>query len=140
MYVRRCLVAAVVLALGACSPGSPAPATSSPAGSGPPSATTASGPPPSSAPALPVSTPPVSAPPVSVPLALTIYGVAHAGEQPGCVLLNATDDRVYLLLGGDRQTITAGGQLAVTGMIVPGQLDAQCRDGIPFQVTSVRPD
>ena len=71
---------------------------------------------------------------------MTIYGVAHAGDQPGCVLLAATDNRVYLLLGGDRQTITAGGQLAVTGTIVPGPLNAQCREGIPFQVTSVRPD
>jgi hypothetical protein len=43
---------------------------------------------------------------------MTIYGVAHAGEEPGCVVLSATDNRVYALLGGDRQIITAGGQLA----------------------------
>jgi hypothetical protein len=79
-------------------------------------------------------------PPASSSVGLTLYGVAHAGEQPGCFLLTATDNRVYLLLGGDRQIITAGGQLAVTGMIVPGLLTSQCRDGIPFQVTSVRPD
>jgi hypothetical protein len=75
-----------------------------------------------------------------VPLAITIYGVAHPGEEPGCVVLSATDNRVYALLGGDRQIITAGGQLAVTGHVVVGLLNQQCREGIPFEVSSVRPD
>jgi hypothetical protein len=71
---------------------------------------------------------------------MTIYGVAQPGEQPGCELLAATDNRIYLLLGGDRALIGAGGQLAVTGRVVPGLLNSQCRDGIPFEVSSVRPD
>ena len=132
MYARRCLIVVVaILALGACTPGSPAPVPSSS-----PSLVTSSAPAPSS----PAASAPAPLPSVSAPLGMTIYGVAHAGEQPGCVLLTATDNRVYLLLGGDRQLITAGGQLAVTGMVVPGLLNSQCRDGIPFQVTSVRPD
>ena len=72
---------------------------------------------------------------------MTIYGVAHPGEEPGCVVLSATDNRVYALLGGDRKIITAGGQLAVTGRVVVGLLNnQQCREGIPFEVSAVRPD
>jgi hypothetical protein len=78
--------------------------------------------------------------PVPSLLIMTIFGVAHPGEQPGCVVLTATDSRVYALLGGDRQVINAGGQLAVTGRVVAGLPDQPCRDGIPFEVTSVRPD
>ena len=137
MYARRCLVVVVaLLALGACTPGSPAPVPSASPSAPAPSA----GPPSSSSPASPAGSAPAPATSPSEPLGLTLYGVAHPGEQPGCILLTATDNRVYLLLGGDRQLIAAGGQLAVTGMIVPGLLNSQCRDGIPFQVTSVRPD
>jgi len=72
---------------------------------------------------------------------MTIYGVAHPGEEPGCVVLSATDSRVYALLGGDRKIITAGGQLAVTGRVVVGEVNQQqCREGIPFEVSAVRPD
>jgi hypothetical protein len=70
---------------------------------------------------------------------VTIYGIARTAE-PGCVLLAATDNRTYLLLDGDRQTIDAGGQLAVTGHVLPAPPSSQCRDGIPFEVASVRPD
>ena len=141
MYARRCLVLVVALALGGCTPGPPPPSPSAPppaASAPPPSGSSSSAS--SASPAQPSPAPVGSPAPSGAPLALTIYGIAHPGEKPGCVILTATDNRVYLLLGGDRQIITAGGQLAVTGHVVPGLLNAECRDGIPFEVSSVRPD
>ena len=131
----RILLLTVLLGVAACSsPGPPAPSPSP--SSVPPSVSSA--PPAVSSPTRPAAaSPPASA----VPLGMTIYGVAHPGEEPGCVVLSATDNRVYALLGGDRKIITAGGQLAVTGRVVVGEVNQQqCREGIPFEVSAVRPD
>jgi hypothetical protein len=66
---------------------------------------------------------------------LSLQGIAHEDEQQkGCILLSAQDHRVYLLLGGDRQLIAAGGELRVDGRAAPG-LATTCRQGIPFQVS-----
>src|SRR5690242_16402546 len=137
----RILLLTALFGVAACSsPSAPAASpvpSSSPASSSPSSSSPS--PPSSAAPTVSSSRPAVAA--SGTPLGMTIYGVAHAGEEPGCVVLSATDNRVYALLGGDRQIINAGGQLAVTGRVVVGLINqSQCRDGIPFEVSAVRPD
>jgi hypothetical protein len=68
----------------------------------------------------------------------TLQGLAQAAEdQKGCVVLTTSDHRIYLLIGGDRQVIGAGGQLEVVGRAVPG-LTTTCHGGIPFEVAQVR--
>lgn len=134
----RALFLTVLVGLAACSSSGPSPSPSSatspalaqaPASSAPPVVS-------SSSPSSSATPPPAS----STPLGITIYGVAHPGDEAGCVVLIATNNRVYALLGGDRQVITAGGQLAVTGHVVIGLQNQKCREGIPFEVSVVRPD
>jgi hypothetical protein len=67
----------------------------------------------------------------------TLRGTTADGVEPNCVLLSADDGRSYLLLGGDRQVIMAGGRLEVTGQIQP-DLMTTCQQGIPFTVSTVR--
>jgi hypothetical protein len=133
----RILLLTVLFGLAACSSAGPPEASTSPPSSPSSSSSSSS----SSAPPAVSSAPSPSITAPGTPLGVTIYGVAHPGEEPGCVVLSATDNRVYALLGGDRQIISAGGQLAVTGRVVVGLLNQhQCREGIPFEVSAVRAD
>ena len=68
---------------------------------------------------------------------VTIRGQVEAGVEAGCVLLKAEDGQAYLLVGGDRMLIAAGGRLEVVGEPQPG-LMTTCQQGIPFQVAQAR--
>ncbi len=64
----------------------------------------------------------------------TVTGTVTAGVEHQCLLLDG-----YLLVGGDRTVIKAGVRVVVTGRVVPDMVTS-CQQGIPFVVTSVRPD
>ena len=64
---------------------------------------------------------------------MTLTGTPEAGVESGCLLLGG-----YLLIGGDRDVLTGGRPVAVTGRPNP-DLRSTCQQGIPFQVESVAP-
>jgi hypothetical protein len=68
---------------------------------------------------------------------MIVRGTVAEGVELGCMMLNADDGQVYLLLGGDRTVIGRGGHLEVVGRPQPG-LMTTCQQGIPFQVGQVR--
>lgn len=68
---------------------------------------------------------------------MTLRGQVQEGVEAGCMILNADGGEVYLLLGGDRQIISAGGRVEVVGEPQPG-LMTTCQQGTPFLVTHVR--
>ncbi len=68
---------------------------------------------------------------------LTVRGEVHEGVEAGCILLQTDDDKLYLLLGGDRALIASAGRLEVIGEPQP-DLMTTCQQGTPFQVTQVR--
>lgn len=68
---------------------------------------------------------------------VTVRGPVEQGVEPGCVLLKAEDGQAYLLVGGDRAVIGAGGRLEVIGQPKP-DLMTTCQQGTPFQVEQVR--
>jgi|GEM_PF-1152334 hypothetical protein len=144
-------VLVAVLALAACGQGEPQPPTAppgvpvtsfpqpgptgpdgpSPAGSG----STAPGPagpdPTTPGPAGP-TTPGPSGPARNAPPSpgspTTLSGVVREGVEPGCYLIDN-----YLLVGGPREVIRAGGRLTVTGR-VQADLMTTCQQGVPFVV------
>jgi Protein of unknown function (DUF5818) len=67
---------------------------------------------------------------------VTATGTVRAGVEPGCLLLHADHGRVYLLVGGDRGRLRAGGRVQVTGRLAPDLLST-CQQGQPLQVASV---
>jgi hypothetical protein len=70
---------------------------------------------------------------------ITATGTLHDGVEPGCVLLRADQGGgVYLLVGGDRNELRAGGRVQVTGRLVPDLLST-CQEGQPLRVSSIRP-
>jgi hypothetical protein len=69
---------------------------------------------------------------------VTATGTVQAGVEPGCLLLHADQGTVYLLVGGDRRQLRAGGRIQVTGRVVPDLLST-CQQGEPLRVGSVRP-
>jgi hypothetical protein len=69
---------------------------------------------------------------------VTVTGTVRAGVEPGCLLLHADQGTVYLLVGGDRGKLRAGGRVQVTGRPAPDLLST-CQQGEPLQVASVRP-
>ena len=69
---------------------------------------------------------------------LTATGTLRDGVEPGCVLLEADQGTVYLLVGGDRGKLTAGGRVQVTGMLAPDLLST-CQEGKPLLVSSIKP-
>ena len=69
---------------------------------------------------------------------LTATGTLRDGVEPGCVLLEADQGTVYLLVGGDRGKLTAGGRAQVTGMLAPDLLST-CQEGKPLLVSSIKP-
>jgi hypothetical protein len=69
---------------------------------------------------------------------VTIQGTVTAGVEIGCYILRSDDGGFsYLLLGGDRNTIMAGGRVQVTGRPAPNMM-SYCQQGTPFTVTAVR--
>ena len=67
---------------------------------------------------------------------MTIRGQVEEGVEAGCLLLKADGGKEYLLVGGDRAAIRAGGQLEVVGEPQPG-LITTCQQGTPFAVAQV---
>ena len=64
---------------------------------------------------------------------MTLTGTPEAGVEAGCLLLSG-----YLLIGGDRDVLTGGRPVTVTGRPDP-DLRSTCQQGIPFQVESAAP-
>lgn len=69
---------------------------------------------------------------------ITATGTLRDGVEPGCVLLQSEQGAVYLLVGGDRGKLTAGGRVQVTGLLSPGLLSI-CQEGQPLLVSSIKP-
>jgi hypothetical protein len=69
---------------------------------------------------------------------LTATGTLRDGVEPGCVLLEADQGTLYLLVGGDRGKLSAGGRVQVTGMLAPDLLST-CQQGKPLLVSSIKP-
>lgn len=105
-------------------------ASGSPSPSGP-AAGTPSGPGGTATPVVPSP----SAGGSSVPGEITVTGQVEDGVEPGCLLLRAPD-QLYLLIGGDRARLAAGGRLAVRGVPDPGALST-CQQGTPLKVLAV---
>jgi hypothetical protein len=53
------------------------------------------------------------------------------------MLLKTDDGKAYLLVGGDRASISGGGRLEVVGEPKP-DLMTTCQQGTPFEVAQVR--
>ena len=69
---------------------------------------------------------------------LTTTGTLRAGVEPGCVLLHADQGPIYLLVGGDRTRMRAGGRVQVTGRHAPDLLST-CQQGEPLLVSAIEP-
>jgi Protein of unknown function (DUF5818) len=69
---------------------------------------------------------------------LTATGTLRDGVEPGCLLLEADQGTVYLLVGGDRGKLAAGNKVQVTGMLAPDLLST-CQEGKPLLVSSIKP-
>jgi hypothetical protein len=69
---------------------------------------------------------------------ITATGTLRDGVEPGCVLLQSEQGTVYLLVGGDRGKLTAGGRVQVTGVPSPDLLSI-CQEGQPLLVRSIKP-
>jgi hypothetical protein len=89
-------------------------------------------------PAPTTSTRPPTTAPASGKSQLTATGTLRDGVEPGCVLLEADQGTVYLLVGGDRGKLSAGGRVQVTGMLAPDLLST-CQEGKPLLVSSIKP-
>jgi Protein of unknown function (DUF5818) len=95
----------------------------------------------------PTTTTPGTAPPTPTPTTapgspgksqITATGTLRDGVEPGCVLLQSEQGAVYLLVGGDRGKLTAGGRVQVTGVLSPDLLSI-CQEGQPLLVRSIKP-
>jgi hypothetical protein len=67
---------------------------------------------------------------------MTITGIPEEGVESGCVVMRS-DDKLYLLLGGDPQLLQSGRTVIVRGRPNPG-LMTTCQQGTPFEVSEVR--
>jgi hypothetical protein len=68
---------------------------------------------------------------------LTATGTLRDGVEPGCVLLEADQGTVYLLVGGDRGKLREGARVQVRGRLLRDLLST-CQQGLPLQVASVK--
>jgi hypothetical protein len=93
-------------------------------------------------PQTPPTAPTTAAPsPTTAPASkhrLTATGTLRDGVEPGCLLLEADQGTVYLLVGGDRGKLAAGGRVQVTGLLAPDLLST-CQQGKPLLVSSIKP-
>jgi len=91
---------------------------------------------------LPSAVPSIAAPAPAPPspsgavVGTTLTGVPEEGVEPGCVILK-DKGQLYLLVGGDRQLLTSGRSVTVTGR-VRDDLMTTCQQGTPFEVAEVR--
>jgi hypothetical protein len=69
--------------------------------------------------------------------ATTLKGTVAEGVEAGCVVLNADNGAVYLLLGGDPQVIVAGARVEVQA-VIQTDLVTTCQQGTPATVQSAR--
>jgi hypothetical protein len=90
---------------------------------------------PETLPATPTST---SAPGSPGKSQITATGTLRDGVEPGCVVLRSEQGAEYLLVGGDRGKLTAGGRVQVTGVLSPDLLSI-CQEGQPLLVRSIKP-
>jgi Protein of unknown function (DUF5818) len=101
---------------------------------------------PTTAPETPPTTPTTTTPaptPTTAPGSpgkseITATGTLRDGVEPGCVLLQTDQGTKYLLVGGDRSKLTAGGRVQVTGRLSPDLLSI-CQEGQPLLVRSIKP-
>jgi hypothetical protein len=91
--------------------------------------------PPTSTPASSPQAPTTSLPP-SKRGEVTVRGVIQPGVEPGCLLLDG-DGGPYLLLGG-QQELRAGAEVVVRGRLEPDTMTI-CQQGVPLQISEVRP-
>lgn len=63
---------------------------------------------------------------------VSLMGTPTAGVEQGCLVLDG-----YLLIGGPRELLASGEQLAVTGRVSTG-LVTTCQQGVPLQVDSAQ--
>ncbi|TWP50736.1 hypothetical protein FKR81_19210 [Lentzea tibetensis] len=68
---------------------------------------------------------------------LTLRGTVEPGVESGCLIL-VTGGQEYLLLGGDRNVVTAGADVVVQGVPRPGE-QTTCQQGVPFEVKNAEP-
>jgi Protein of unknown function (DUF5818) len=90
---------------------------------------------PKTLPTAPTSTTPPGSPGKS---RITVTGTLRDGVEPGCVVLRTEQGTAYLLVGGDRSKLTAGGRVQVTGVLSPDLLSI-CQEGQPLLVSSIKP-
>ncbi len=69
--------------------------------------------------------------------ATTLKGTVAEGVEAGCVVLNADNGAVYLLLGGDPPVIVAGARVEVQA-VIQTDLVTTCQQGTPATVQSAR--
>ena len=67
---------------------------------------------------------------------VTVRGVVQPGVEAGCLLLDG-DGGPYLLLGG-QQELRAGAEVVIRGRLEPDTMTF-CQQGVPLQVSEVRP-
>jgi hypothetical protein len=131
--VMVAIIVMVMLSMAGCgrtastpSPGGTVSTSASSAESGRPSTT------PTSLPAV-TRTPPKSFPAGE----MAVRGVVEEGVEAGCTILRSDTGTTYLLLGGDRATLSFGRRVEVVGVPKP-DLVTTCQQGVPFMVTSAR--
>jgi Protein of unknown function (DUF5818) len=102
---------------------------------------------PETTPTAPTTTPATTRAPAPTPTTapgspgrseITATGTLRDGVEPGCVLLQTDQGTRYLLVGGDRGKLTAGGRVQVTGLLSPDLLSI-CQEGQPLLVRSIKP-
>lgn len=71
----------------------------------------------------------------TVPVTLT--GTVIDGVEPGCLVLR-TDNRQFLLLGGDRDVLVPGRRVVVQGYLRKG-MATTCMQGVPLVVGKAIP-
>ncbi len=67
-----------------------------------------------------------------------VRGTLRQGVEPGCLLLDAQDKQVYLLLDADPSTVRAGARVEVVGQRTD-QIASFCGEGTGLSVVSIRP-
>jgi hypothetical protein len=81
---------------------------------------------------------PPSEPPSKYPSGeMTLTGKPEDGVEAGCIVMRS-DGVLYLLIGGNQQVLKSGQTVMVKGRPNPGLLTT-CQQGLPFQVSEVRP-
>jgi Protein of unknown function (DUF5818) len=87
---------------------------------------------------VPTTTPGTARAPTSAAGEVTLIGRVGQGVEPGCLLLDAEAGGRYLLIGGDRDALTPGARVAVTGR-VDHNLLSTCQQGVPLVVAAIEP-